>query len=111
MPGEPSETDSLLPSGSSRAAGSMSGRRTHLLSSERLRKSRSSVLTVAIFSVVVFLLTWGIIFRGFTTPFGRGLPPAVLPKDPLERAKALLDRSPLIDGVSHLHYNDYQRPY
>ena len=100
MPGDPSETDSLLPSGSSsRAAGPSSDRHGHLGKRDRLRRHQSSVLAVALFSIVVFILTWGIVFRGFQKPFGRGLPPAVLPKDPLERAKALLDRSPLIDGV------------
>ncbi|KAK9899448.1 hypothetical protein P389DRAFT_48660 [Cystobasidium minutum MCA 4210] len=98
MPGEPSETDSLLPSGSSsRAAGSSSDRHGQRRR-DRLRRHRSSVLAVALFSIVVFILTWGIVFRGFQKPFGRGLPPASLPKDPLERAKALLDRSPLVDG-------------
>lgn len=103
MTGEPSERDSLLPSGSSsRAAGSASGSR-QVLSRRRLRKHRSSILAVAVFSLVVFLLTWVLVFRGFQRPWGRGHPPAKLPKDPTERAKALLDRHPLIDGVGLLH--------
>lgn len=100
MPQGASETDSLLPTASaSDAAAAPEGRRPHRLSRERLRSSRSSILAVAVFSVVVFILTWGIIFRGFQGPFGRGAPPVELPKDPLERAKALLDQHPLIDGV------------
>ena len=96
MPQTASETDSLLPtSGPAASSG-----RAHFLSRERLRRSRSSVLAVALFSLVVFLLPWGVVLEGFQHPFGRGAAPVQLPKDPLERAKALLDKHPLIDGVS-----------
>lgn len=93
-----SETDSLLP----KSGPSASNGRAHFLSRERLRRSRSSVLAVGLFSIVVFLLTWGVVLEGFKHPFGfgRGAAPTQLPKDPLERAKALLDKHPLIDGVS-----------
>lgn len=57
---------------------------------------------MSIFSIIVFLVTWRIIFGGFYRPPFHRHAAVNLPKDPLERAKALLETVPLIDGVSFL---------
>lgn len=104
MPNDPSETESLLPSGSTSRGHANRQRSAHtpLLSDSGVRRSRArdSIWTLSLFSVIVFLLTWAIIFRGFHNPFQASSERAKLPKDPLERAKALLSAHPLIDGVS-----------
>lgn len=100
MPRDPTETDRLLPTAVSSDPADPTSGRTQLLNRERRRRSQSSVLAVALLSLAIFLLTWGVIFEGFQSPFGRSVPAEQLPEDPLERAKALLDEHPLIDGVS-----------
>lgn len=98
MPRDPTETDRLLPTAVSSDPADPTSGRTQLLNRERRRRSQSSVLAVALLSLAIFLLTWGVIFEGFQSPFGRSVPAEQLPEDPLERAKALLDEHPLIDG-------------
>ena len=61
-----------------------------------LAKRRDSLGIVTLFAVITFALFWLITFHGRTSDVG---PSKTLPTDPLERARRLLELSPLIDGV------------
>ncbi|CAD6584876.1 MAG: hypothetical protein CYPHOPRED_002875 [Cyphobasidiales sp. Tagirdzhanova-0007] len=60
-----------------------------------LAKRRDSLGIVTLFAVITFALFWLITFHGRTSDVG---PSKTLPTDPLERARRLLELSPLIDG-------------
>ena len=87
MPTRPEETDSLLPS-------------IHdAVSARQAKKRDNNVLFTSIFSLIVFGLIWLATFYGHA-PWSNSAKPLPADLEPLERAKALLERNPLIDGVS-----------
>lgn len=84
MPSSRDEAEPLLPSSD--------GARTS--------RARRGLVQAAIFSVIAFLVIWLVTFRGFRSPWSTYEPvPEELPRDPLERARALLKLQPVIDGV------------
>lgn len=89
--GPSSEREPLLPSNASVASADQASSGSH--------RARDKTRTVALFSIVIFVLIWVSTFSGFRTSWYTPAPQP-LPKDPLERARAILEQNPLIDGVS-----------
>lgn len=91
-----SERDPLLLSAAPAARGDESARRKQRGSSS----DNVKVGWVAVFGVVLFALVWVTTFSGIYPNRWEAPKPGQLPKDPLARAKVLLERHPLVDGVS-----------
>lgn len=85
MPSSRNESQPLLPANEDRHAALKPGRET---------------IRAATFSVLAFLVIWLVTFRGIRSPWSTYEPgPKDLPSDPLQRARALLQLQPVIDGV------------